>query len=69
MRNEAKSVRDNSTIKLVGDKLTMNSKINTRVFEKNPLETTMSVSEPIPLKYSYSEGKSLPETCVSDPHT
>ena len=48
MRNQAKAARDNSRIKLIGDKLTVNSEVNKDVLEKNPLDTIISASEPIP---------------------
>ena len=48
MRNQAKAAKDNSRITLIGDKLTVNSEVNKDVLEKNPLDTIISVSEPIP---------------------
>ena len=49
-REEAKANHNNSRIKLVGDKLMINSNVNTEAFEKNRLETISSVKDPIPFE-------------------
>ena len=49
-RNEAKNNHTNSRVKMVADKLIVNSNVSTEAFELNPLDTTMPASEPIPLE-------------------
>ena len=46
-RNEAKKSHTNTSVKLVADKLMINSNLNKEAFEMNPLDTTLPASEPI----------------------
>ena len=47
MRKNAKVKNTNTSIKLINDKLMVNSKVNSEAFEKNPLDYTNSLDEPI----------------------
>ena len=50
LREEAKTQRTDRRVKLVADKLMVNSTVNMEAFEKNRLDTSLSVSEPISLE-------------------
>ena len=49
-RNEAKKNHTSTRVKLVADKLIVNSNVSKDAFELNPLDTTMPASDPIPLE-------------------
>lgn len=49
-RDEAKKTHTKTSVKLVGDKLLINSKVNTETFEMNPFDTTLPAAEPIDVK-------------------
>ena len=49
LRQEAKTSGANTIVKLVADKLTVNSRVNMEAFEKNRLDLSLNTCEPISL--------------------